>query len=403
MYTVVSDLSSIDDFQLHLNSINTWSILWQLPIAHSKCTLFHIGSRYNPSPNHSFTLGNTPLLKSDTVTDLGILFDDTFKFQNHIHIISRRAHLCANLIHRCIYSKNPTLLVRAYKVYVRHLLEYNPFIWSPSLIALHYITLHYITLHYITLHYITLHYITLHYRHFKRHLHLKWPVVHQQLHVIRNTAHRPSTQASYTASRVRPKRKVSCAAAQIAATLTISFPRWHHMSLTSYWGQQRMSLTSYPGHWLIGLINTVENVQRHFTKRIPGLHSLSYAERLYNLKLQSLEHRRLICDLIYCFKIVHNLSSDSFDSFFSFSHNSASRGHPLRLSLPLTKNNTEKSFFSNRVIKPWNSLSSDIVLSSNINIFKLKISKYDLSKFLIFPSGPLSWFLLLFDCLVLCF
>ena len=87
--------------------------------------------------------------------------------------------------------------------------------------------------------------------HFKRHLHLKWPVVHQQLHVIRNTAHRPSTQASYTASRVRPKRKISCAAAQIAATqiaatLTISFPRWRHMSLMSYWGQQRMSLTSYP-------------------------------------------------------------------------------------------------------------------------------------------------------------
>ena len=96
------------------------------------------------------------------------------------------------------------------------------------------------------------HYITLHYRHFKRHLHLKWPVVHQQLHVIRNTAHGPSTQASYTASRVRPKSKISCAAAQIAAThiaatLTISFPWWRHMSLTSYWGQLRMSLTSYPG------------------------------------------------------------------------------------------------------------------------------------------------------------
>ena len=74
--------------------------------------------------------------------------------------------------------------------------------------------------------------ITLHYRHFKRHLHLKWPVVHQQLHVIPNTAHRPSSQASsYTASRVRPKRKISCAeaqiaATQIAATLAISFPRW---------------------------------------------------------------------------------------------------------------------------------------------------------------------------------
>ena len=92
-----------------------------------------------------------------------------------------------------------------------------------------------------------LHYITLHYRHFKCHLHLKWPVVHQQLHVIRNIAHWPSTQASYTASWVRPKRKISCAAAQIAATLTISFPRWRHMSLTSYWRQQQMSLTSYSG------------------------------------------------------------------------------------------------------------------------------------------------------------
>ena len=50
-------------------------------------------------------------------------------------------------------------------------------------------------------------YIYIHYRHFKRHPHLKWSVVHQQLHVIRNTAHRPSTQASYTASRVRPKEK----------------------------------------------------------------------------------------------------------------------------------------------------------------------------------------------------
>ena len=91
-----------------------------------------------------------------------------------------------------------------------------------------------------------LHYITLHYRHFKRHLHLKWPEVHPQLHVIRNTAHRPSMQASYTAGRVRPKKK-SAVAAQIAAILTISFPQWRHMSLPSYWEQQRMSLTSYPG------------------------------------------------------------------------------------------------------------------------------------------------------------
>ena len=125
--------------------------------------------------------------------------------------------------------------------------------------------------------YARLHYITLHYRHFKRHLHLNWPVVRQKLHVIRNTAHRPSTQASYTTSRVRPKMKISCAAAQIAATLTISFPRWRHMSLTSYWGQQRMSLTSYPG------LNGLDWLHAHL-HAINGPHSPSDGLVIQNLQ-----------------------------------------------------------------------------------------------------------------------
>ena len=85
-------------------------------------------------------------------------------------------------------------------------------------------------------------------------------MVHQQSHVIQNTAHRPSTQAGYTASRLRPKRKISCAAAQIAATLTISFPWWRHMSLTSYWGQKRTSLMSYPGQLYLNSIDKAMHI-----------------------------------------------------------------------------------------------------------------------------------------------
>ena len=48
-------------------------------------------------------------------------------------------------------------------------------------------------------------------------------------------------------------------------------------------------------------INAVESVQRAFTKRLPGLADLSYTERLVNLNLQSLKHRRLISDLSMCF------------------------------------------------------------------------------------------------------
>ena len=54
----------------------------------------------------------------------------------------------------------------------------------------------------------------------------------------------------------------------------------------------------------INQINQIESVQRRYTKLIPICSHL-YAERLKVLNLQSLEHRRLIADLILCFNIIH--------------------------------------------------------------------------------------------------
>ena len=90
----------------------------------------------------------------------------------------------------------------------------------------------------------------------------------------------------------------------------------------------------------IGLINSIEAVQRSFTKRISGLKDTSYAERLSLLGLQSLEHRWLISDLATCFNIVHGHCSLEFAHFFTFSHNPFSRGPSLRLSIPLVKTNS---------------------------------------------------------------
>ena len=53
---------------------------------------------------------------------------------DHVCDIAAKAHKLASLIHRCFVSRNTDLLVRAFKVYVRPLLEYNSVIWSPSTI-----------------------------------------------------------------------------------------------------------------------------------------------------------------------------------------------------------------------------------------------------------------------------
>ena len=93
------------------------------------------------------------------------------------------------------------------------------------------------------------------------------------------------------------------------------------------------------------MILEIESVQRNFTKRLPGLKDVAYSERLNNSQLQSLEHRRLINDLVFCYTIVHGLTAINFSNFFSFTSNPSSRGHSLRITTSIPKSNLDKHFF----------------------------------------------------------
>ena len=133
------------------------------------------------------------------------------------------------------------------------------------------------------------------------------------------------------------------------------------------------------------LIEQIESVQRSFSKRLPGFANLTYAERLINLNLQSLEHRRLLSDLVMCYNIVHGCCALRFDEFFTFSTNPVTRGHSLKLSVPLCKSNIRKNFIAVRVVPIWNSLPQQIVSANSPAAFKNQISKYDFRLFLNFP------------------
>ena len=66
-------------------------------------------------------------------------------------------------------------------------------------------------------------------------------------------------------------------------------------------------------------INSIERVQRHFTKRITELRNFSYRERLSILNLDTLEYRRLSCDLTLYYKIFNNLTPWSPSEYFNVS------------------------------------------------------------------------------------
>jgi len=65
--------------------------------------------------------------------DLGVTVNHELSFSDHISSIVYKAHQRANVIHRCFESRNISLLLRPFNVYVRPLLEHNTVIWSPNL------------------------------------------------------------------------------------------------------------------------------------------------------------------------------------------------------------------------------------------------------------------------------
>ena len=244
IYTEFNTNTQPIHLQTHLDLILEWSLTWQLKISQSKCNILFIGHhKIRPS----FSISSSEITVSEYVTDLGVTIDPKLNFNSHIGgMVSKAKQRCA-LIHRCFLSRCSSNLIRAYKTYVRPLVEYAPQVWSP---------------------------------------HTK------------------------------------------------------------------------------SLLSLVEGVQRSFTKRLPGLNSSTYAQRLTNLQLQSLEHRRIICDLVMTFNIIHGFTALNFDDFFSFSTNLSSRGHPFKLNFPLfTNNNYKKHFFSSRIVPIWNALPINLVMA----------------------------------------
>ena len=127
-------------------------------------------------------------------------------------------------------------------------------------------------------------------------------------------------------------------------------------------------------------IDRIENVQRTFTKYLPGLYNMSYASRMNILNLESLEYRRIKVDLVFLFKIVNNLVHIDSRHLFSF-NTMNTRGHGLKINHQYSRVNCRKYFFINRIVPVWNVLPSEVVNVNNVNMFKNRLKNVDLTRY----------------------
>ena len=56
------------------------------------------------------------------------------------------------------------------------------------------------------------------------------------------------------------------------------------------------------------LKRVMERIQRSAIKRVPELRTLTYTERLRQLKLPTLVYRRRTADMLQTYKVIHNFN-----------------------------------------------------------------------------------------------
>ena len=134
--------------------------------------------------------------------------------------------------------------------------------------------------------------------------------------------------------------------------------------------------------YLLKHINAIENVQRHFTRRLFNLNMYDYKTRLFILDLESLEERRIKKDLKMYYKIINGSVSLDKHLFFKFSTNLITRGHNCRLSL-LIRSSRFLNNFSNRVINIWNLLPFETVNASSISSFSAGLNNFNFGSYLV--------------------
>ena len=117
-------------------------------------------------------------------------------------------------------------------------------------------------------------------------------------------------------------------------------------------------------------IAALERVQRRATRIIPGLKGMSYVDRLKELNLFSLEQRRLRGDLIQTFKILKGIDNVDPGDFFDLKKETRNRGHKWRLDKGAFRTENRRHFFTQRIVRVWNQLPSNVVEADTLGSFK---------------------------------
>ena len=127
--------------------------------------------------------------------------------------------------------------------------------------------------------------------------------------------------------------------------------------------------------WLQKDIVLLQGIYRRLTKMVVGLENLPYPVRLIRLNLFDSRYRQIRGDLILTYRIL-TTPDHPLKHLFVPGSTRDTRSHALSVSIPNSRLNCRRHFFSVRVCFLWNALPSSVVYSTTEEAFKLHLDTF---------------------------
>ncbi len=133
-------------------------------------------------------------------------------------------------------------------------------------------------------------------------------------------------------------------------------------------------------------IQTIENVQKQFTRKICGLSALNYWERLRKLNLLSLQRRRERYTIIHTWKILNGKTPNNIGMVF---YSTPRLG--MRATVPKFNHQAQRAFstaydnsFGVKAVRLWNTLPKSVNCLTTLEPFKVALCEFITQ----FPDKP---------------
>jgi ribonucleases P/MRP protein subunit RPP40 len=124
--------------------------------------------------------------------------------------------------------------------------------------------------------------------------------------------------------------------------------------------------------WQAADKQVLENVQKKFVNMIAGLQQGTYEEKCKEIGLETLEERRNVQDMAQAYKMLQGKEKLRRNQLFNHVDGGRTRqdADPLNIKQGPARLEIRKNFFTQRIVKNWNSIPREIKCAKNVTGFK---------------------------------